>query len=706
MSLTPPERVLGPIRAAVAAGMLDALGDGSLLDRFVVQRDEAAFGALLGRHAAMVLGVCRRALADEHAAEDVLQTTFLLLARKAATIRRRDAVASWLHGTALRLSRKAFAQAARARRPVVRPPSPPPDPLADLSSRELLRLLDEELAALPERYRLPLVLCHLEGRTRDEAAALLGWSAGQVKGRLERGRGLLRDRLVRRGVSLSVALSATLVSASLLPAAVPPALAQALARASAAFASGSSAARGLVPPRVLSMTEGALRAMFVSKLKVLGAVLLGAALVGTGAGLWVAPRSHAGGQPPGGAGELRPAPKEAKAPAEVRRAAAKQVVENLKRIALAMHNYHDMHGSFPPSATYAADGTPLLSWRVALLPYLDEDTLYKQFRHNEPWDSKHNRRLLARMPAVFRVPLLQPEGATATYYQVIVGNGCVFEEPRPGGAPGFMGPGGGGPAGPGGIGAPGAGPPMGGMGPGIGTPVPPGFPGGPGAGPKPPGFPGEGSGAAAPPGFPGGPGGGFAPPQGMGGGIGAGPSAGGIRLADILDGSSNTLLVVEAEAAVPWTKPVDIPYSAAGKVPQFGGLFPEVFYTAFADGSVHAIDRQADETMLRRLITRADGMPVDRDAITDPVLTSDPEQLRRENRALEAEIARASRELAELKKRHRLEQDDVPGGKRTEVQLLRTEQKRLLRERDALRGEIQRLRERLERRAPRDREDD
>ncbi|HEY8504540.1 MAG TPA: sigma-70 family RNA polymerase sigma factor, partial [Gemmataceae bacterium] len=205
MSQDPLQRVLGRIRTAVAPG---APGDARLLERFLAQRDEAAFAALLEGHGPMVLGVCRRVLADEHAAEDVLQATFLLLARKAGSVRKRASVASWLHGVALRLARRAGADAARSRRPDRRPrPAGSPDPLADLSGRELLGILDEELAALPERYRLPLVLCHLEGRARDEAAALLGWSVGQVKGRLERGRSLLRDRLVRRGVSLSVALS-------------------------------------------------------------------------------------------------------------------------------------------------------------------------------------------------------------------------------------------------------------------------------------------------------------------------------------------------------------------------------------------------------------------------------------------------------------------------------------------------------------------
>jgi chromosome segregation ATPase len=145
---------------------------------------------------------------------------------------------------------------------------------------------------------------------------------------------------------------------------------------------------------------------------------------------------------------------------------------------------------------------------------------------------------------------------------------------------------------------------------------------------------------------------------------------------------------------------VDIPYSAAGKVPRLGGLFPGVFHAAFADGSVHALDKQIDEAALRRLITRADGQVVDLDAFTNPVLTSDPEQLRRENKALEAEIARARQELMDLRRRAAQRNLDAGEGRAT-VQVLRQEQKRLLRERDELRREADRLRDQLG--PPRDR---
>src|SRR5262249_31089897 len=151
-------------------------------------------------------------VADPHMAEDVFQAVFLVLARKADSIRKRELLGSWLHGVALRLAHKAKAQSARAARADERPPVPAARPLDQISLREGQTVLDAELQRLPERYRVPLVLCYLEGRTRDEVAAQLGWTSQQVKGQLERGRERLRRRLVKRGVALSATLSATFLA--------------------------------------------------------------------------------------------------------------------------------------------------------------------------------------------------------------------------------------------------------------------------------------------------------------------------------------------------------------------------------------------------------------------------------------------------------------------------------------------------------------
>src|SRR5262249_44921690 len=201
MATKAADNLLWKVRA-LAAGESDE----ELLERLVRQHDESAFTAILERHGPMVLGVCRRAVRDEHSAEDVFQATFLLLARNAGTIRDRRSLSSWLHGVARRLARKASAAAARTERDATRPvPETPDGPATEASWREVRQILDDELARLPESYRLPLVLCYLEGRTRDEAAAELGWTPGRLKGLLERGRTRLRGRLIRRGLAPAAA---------------------------------------------------------------------------------------------------------------------------------------------------------------------------------------------------------------------------------------------------------------------------------------------------------------------------------------------------------------------------------------------------------------------------------------------------------------------------------------------------------------------
>jgi uncharacterized protein (TIGR03067 family) len=191
---------------------------------------------------------------------------------------------------------------------------------------------------------------------------------------------------------------------------------------------------------------------------------------------------------------------------------------NLKLIGLAMHNYHDANRSFPPAAICGKDGKPLLSWRVALLPYLEQGALYKQFKLNEPWDSPHNKALLDKMPKVY-APVNDSEGVS-TFYRVFTGPGTVFEGPR------------------------------------------------------------------------------------------------GVRLAAIRDGSSNTILVVEAGQSVPWTKPDELPYEAGKPLPKLGGLYSGGFNILMADGTVRVVRRDFDAATLRLAITRADGQMVDLDKLS------------------------------------------------------------------------------------------
>jgi RNA polymerase sigma factor (sigma-70 family) len=214
-------------RLATAA---DPAPDAELLERFVRGRDERAFAALVARHGPMVYRLCRRGLADGHAAEDCFQATFLVLARNAASVRHRESLAAWLYGVAARVTRQArLVNQRRRTQPPVPAEAAPADPLDVLTARELLAAVDEEVNCLPEVYRLPVLLCCLEGKTREEAARQLGWTEGSVKGRLERGRERLQERLVKRGLTLSVALAAVEVSRG--TSVVPATLAAATVRA-------------------------------------------------------------------------------------------------------------------------------------------------------------------------------------------------------------------------------------------------------------------------------------------------------------------------------------------------------------------------------------------------------------------------------------------------------------------------------------------
>jgi len=210
--------------------------DQELLERFIRSREQTAFATLVARHGPRVLGVCRRVLRDEHAAEDAFQNVFLLLARKAGSIHERTLLAGWLYGTACRTAAHARADAARrrGREALAEAGRPSGDPAVEAVARELSAVLDEEVGHLPERYRSPIILCHVEGQTRDEAARRLGCSPRTLQRHLERGRALLRARLGRRGVTLSAALIAPTLWGRPVEAAVSARLASAAVQAAVA----------------------------------------------------------------------------------------------------------------------------------------------------------------------------------------------------------------------------------------------------------------------------------------------------------------------------------------------------------------------------------------------------------------------------------------------------------------------------------------
>jgi RNA polymerase sigma factor (sigma-70 family) len=260
--------------------------DDDCLERFIARGDAAAFETLVRRHGPAVFRVCRAVLGDVHAAEDAFQATFLTLARRAATLRKRRSLASWLYKVAHRIAVRARrCEASQARLACTALPRPAVDPADEVSWREVRAIFFEEIAALPERYRAPLLLCCLEGKTRDEAAEQLGCVTGALKIRLERGRKLLRDRLARRGLGLSAGLLATQLTAAGAEAAVPTLLSDAAVRAGVGVRAGGKIA-DLVSARVAELSEQAVRAFAFDSLKsVLPAALICGALVAGGVSL-------------------------------------------------------------------------------------------------------------------------------------------------------------------------------------------------------------------------------------------------------------------------------------------------------------------------------------------------------------------------------------------------------------------------------------
>jgi RNA polymerase sigma factor (sigma-70 family) len=292
MEATTTAGVVHQVRRAVLLDGGAGLTDGRLLGLFVDHRDDAAFAALVRRHGPMVWGVCRRLLGRPDA-EDAFQATFLVLARKATAVVPRERVGNWLYGVA----RQAALQARRAtarRWGRERQVAEMPDPVApeDAVWCDLRPLLDRELSRLPDRYRAVIILCDLEGNTRREAARQLGVPEGSVSGWLARGRAMLAERLTRRGVALSAGAVAVVLGRA--AAGVPPAVLSSTTRAASVSAAGQAAPTGLISVQVAALTEGVLRTMMMSKIKVVMAVLLAVVCLGG----TVAFLSPAVGQPP------------------------------------------------------------------------------------------------------------------------------------------------------------------------------------------------------------------------------------------------------------------------------------------------------------------------------------------------------------------------------------------------------------------------
>ncbi len=425
---------MGDFRALFQVGSFVGMSDAELLERYVTGRGgiaEVAFAALVERHGPTVLRVCNDVLNDPHDAQDAAQVTFLVLARRAGAIRRRNALASWLFGVARRVAARARVEAARRRTHERR--------RAEMATREHDRRsrapvtgepwpeLFEEIERLSEHHRSAIILCDLESLTHEQAARRLGCPVKTVQGRLYQARELLRHRLTRRGVTTTAGMLSVTLAHRTASAAPSASWVEATARAATQLAAGQGVER-FVSAESAELFRSVLRAMTMTKLKIaaLGVFLCTATAAGMAIGWGGADNPQVVDRPP---------------PKDVARVAAtapldpavarKQIENNLKQVGLAAYNYQEAHGRFPAPAIHGKDGKQLLSWRVAILPYLLEDELYQSFKLDEPWDSPHNKPLLERMPRVFAQP--GPRGqapGVLTHFRVFVGEGTPFEGGR------------------------------------------------------------------------------------------------------------------------------------------------------------------------------------------------------------------------------------------------------------------------------------
>lgn len=321
MSSAQLRSVIGQFRRLLSRDGSSSLTDGQLLAEFVNCRDEASFEVLVWRHGVMVLNVCQRVLRDSHLAEDAFQAVFLIFARKASSVREHESVGGWLARVAYRTALRLKARSARE-------PSgeedlselPERSSADDLVWRDLRPVLDEEIDRLPEKFRVPFVLCYLQGHTNEEAAQQLGCPKGTVLSRLARGRERLRSRLLQRGVTLSAGWLAASLGPGASAAQAPAMLVGTTVKAAISFAAGQPAV-GLVSAAAAALTEGVLHTMYLTKLKLLAAAVALACLV-PGTGLVVhnalAERPRKPETPAARGGERKPAvaPREASKPAD------------------------------------------------------------------------------------------------------------------------------------------------------------------------------------------------------------------------------------------------------------------------------------------------------------------------------------------------------------------------------------------------------
>ncbi len=542
------------LQTLLNGGAVTGLTDSQLLERFATGRAgcaEPAFAALVERHGPMVLGVCRGLLNNQHDADDAFQATFLVLARKAGTLRQAELLGPWLYGVAYRSARRLKEKDQRRRRHEAEAAMSGSRSKGEAScpehislAREEIEGLLEEIENLPERYRSAIVLCELQGLTHAEAAQRLGRPVSTISARISRARERLRGRLGRRGLilpagSLGLAIGTGQASA------MPPVLATTTIKAAISLSTSTGLTAATIPASVTSLTEGVLRGMFFTKLKIASAALAMTGAAATSVGVLAqrdaqvpvaqapAPRATditeapaprvAVAEPPtirpvsAPPEQIRPTDqdKEIQADAEPPSEAEliTRCVSRMKRVSSALHLYVDKNKVFPQQAILGADQKPLLSWRVAILPYLGdkEKALYDQFKLDEPWDGPHNKALLGKMPGVYAPVVKAGAKPGQTYIQSFAGKGAFFED-----------------------------------------------------GEK-------------------------------------------IGFAQFLDGTSNTLMLVEGASTVPWTEPEDIPFVPGQPLPKLGGQFKGGFITITADGAPRFTRKSMNLQLMRGMVTRNGG---------------------------------------------------------------------------------------------------
>jgi RNA polymerase sigma factor (sigma-70 family) len=340
------------IERLLQRGSLAGLSEWQLLERYATQRDDLAFEALVARHGPLVLGVCRRVLHNDQAAEDAFQATFLVLMRKAPSLDHGKPLGNWLYTVAYRLALRIRSnEARRLQREAHAARSRLCTESQATTPGELVVALEEELQRLPERHRVPLVLCYLEGKTNEQAAEVLGCPRGSMSARLAQARERLRACLARRGYAVPGAGIATLLASARAEAGVPARLLSDTMRTALWFASEEAGIAGVVSTRAVALAKGTFRAMFVSKLTIAGAVLVAAAMLGTGATMLLKAGSQA--SPPIQAVEQEN---------EARPDHAEDPGERLPRGVLArMGSTQLRHGDVVSFAAYMPDGRELVT---------------------------------------------------------------------------------------------------------------------------------------------------------------------------------------------------------------------------------------------------------------------------------------------------------------------------------------------------------